>query len=203
VRVEDVDARLVRGEAVPRNAELVEFAALGLGDEQTGEEVVFEDEASHAAVTRADDEGAERELLNLSAFDRHPSVIEVDDADVAGLTWRAVAELGVVAVNEMAVQVERDVVGADHDPVVRAVHEIPDEPRVRGDRVAAIRLRAARMARRRAHSDRQRRCHDQRKSKRAHAGLLSSGDPRASQDVSAAQRVAATSGVNGICADTP
>jgi hypothetical protein len=101
--------------------------------------VVREIEGGEAAVRCAHYERAEGELTDLPAFDRHPVVVEVEDADVARLVGRTVGELGAVAVDDMAVQVERDVVGADHDPVVGAVGEVRDELRVHGDRVAAAR----------------------------------------------------------------
>ena len=75
VRIEQVDAGLVGGQAVPGNAEPVDLAVLGCRDEQAREKVVLQRETAEAAIPSPDDEGAEGELANPPALDRHPVVI--------------------------------------------------------------------------------------------------------------------------------
>src|SRR5215207_2980137 len=48
------------------------------------------------------------------------------------LAWVAVGGRGAVAVDQVAIQVERDAVGADHDAVIRTVDEVLLEGRVQG-----------------------------------------------------------------------
>ena len=56
------------------------------------------------------------------------------------------AESGVViAIDRVAVEVERDVIGGDDDPVVRAVDEVVVERRVGGDRRAAAHVAGGRL----------------------------------------------------------
>ena len=51
-----------------------------------------------------------------------PVMVDAEDPEVAELVVGAtVRDLGAVAVDHVSVEVERDVVGADHDAVVRAV----------------------------------------------------------------------------------
>ena len=65
----------------------------------------------------------------------------VDHAGVAEfLVGIAARSRSPITVNQMAVQVEGDAVGPDHDPVVGAVDEVLVERGVGGDRVAALRL---------------------------------------------------------------
>jgi hypothetical protein len=64
-------------------------------------------------------------------------VAVVEHPDVAELpAGAAPCGRGAVAVDPMAIQVEGDVLGADHDSVVRAVDEVAVERRVRNDRVS-------------------------------------------------------------------
>ena len=84
---------------------------------------------------------AAAELAQRAVHHRDPVVTEVDHPDVTELRLRvAPGSRGTVAVDRVAVQVEGDVVGADHDAVVGAVDEVVVEGRVGGDRVAALGL---------------------------------------------------------------
>ena len=60
-----------------------------------------------------------------------------------------------IAIDPVAVQIERDVVGADHDAVVGAVDEIAAEGGVGCDRVAAVKVtrQSAIAAEKKDHSD--------------------------------------------------
>jgi hypothetical protein len=64
----------------------------------------------------------------------------VDQSDVARLVPGALLDQLAVAGDRVAVQIERDAVGADHDAVVRAVDEVALERRIDGDRLAAADL---------------------------------------------------------------
>ena len=65
----------------------------------------------------------------------------VDDASVAEFLVRIAVRSGSpITVNQMAVQVEGDAVGPDHDPVVGAVDEVLVKRGGGGDCVAAFRL---------------------------------------------------------------
>src|SRR5215218_10315354 len=68
-------------------------------------------------------------------------MLEVGHAKVTDL----VAGPGFVAIDRVAVEIERDVVGSDHDAVARAVHEVAVERRVGGDGVAAAHVARGRL----------------------------------------------------------
>ena len=65
---------------------------------------------------------------------------DVEHPEVAELALGALLERLAVAGDRVAVQIEGDVVGTDHDSVVRAAKEVAVERRVDRDRVAALRL---------------------------------------------------------------
>ena len=69
----------------------------------------------------------------VETFVQHPDVAELD-LQVAAGGRRS------VAVDPMAVQVQRDPGGTDHDAVVRAVLEVAVEGHIGGDRVAAVHM---------------------------------------------------------------
>ena len=99
------------------------------------------EEMSSTRLSRAlTTQDAVRELAHRAVLHRDAIVAVVEHPDVAELVLRAVRELGAVAVDPVAVQIEGDVIGADHDPVVGAVDEVAVERRVGGDRVTALRL---------------------------------------------------------------
>jgi hypothetical protein len=83
-------------------------------------------------------------------------VAVVEHPDVAEPVFGARLELLAVALDAVPVQIEGNVVGADHDAVVRAVEEIAVERRVGGDCVAAAHVAGAGLAARysRGHRDR-------------------------------------------------
>jgi hypothetical protein len=71
-------------------------------------------------------------------------VIDCDHPVVADLILRTVFPQLAVAVDRVAVQIERDVIGADHDSIVWAVDQIAVERRVSDDRVATAHVRRER-----------------------------------------------------------
>jgi hypothetical protein len=64
-------------------------------------------------------------------------VAVIEHTDIADLVLPARFEGFAIAIDGMTVQVEGDVVGTDHDAVVRAIREINVEIRIDRDRVAA------------------------------------------------------------------
>jgi hypothetical protein len=82
-------------------------------------------EITQAVAFRSEHQQSETELRNRPALDRDAVVAVVGHPKVAefllGVTARS---LGPVAVDPVAVQVQRHAVGADQNAVVRAVDEI-------------------------------------------------------------------------------
>src|SRR5215216_732457 len=83
------------------------------------------------------DDHAHFEFTHRAVADRNAIVAVVDHARVAGLPAGTLPERPAVSVDHMTAEVERDVVGADYDPIVRAIHEITIEHSVGGDGNAA------------------------------------------------------------------
>ena len=99
----------------------------------------FLDEARLSSrLSRAPATTTPPEPAHRSVSDGDAVVAVVGDPDVAYLPARAALDRLAVAGDRVTVQVERDVVGADHDAVARAVREVAVERRVRRDRVAAV-----------------------------------------------------------------
>src|SRR5215217_4451303 len=87
--------------------------------------------AQHASV----------ELAHRAAPDGDAVVALVEYPDVTDFgLGLAAGSLGCVAVDQVAVEVEGDPVGADNDPVVWAVEEVGVQRGVGGDRLAAADL---------------------------------------------------------------
>src|ERR671910_1374970 len=115
-----------------------------LGEDSDADELVAgRSNSEHAVVSRPPAQGAEQHPLAEVAHGAVPhgdaAVAVVEQPEVVGLLSGVAADSGGtrVAVDQVAVQIEGDVVCPDHDPVVRAVDEIAVERRVGRDRVAA------------------------------------------------------------------
>ena len=84
--------------------------------------VPFRGDVDDATVACAADPGAAAKSRTEPCFNREPVVAVIEHPDVAELLpGVAAGSGGAVAAHRVAVQIEGDVVGADHDPVVRAV----------------------------------------------------------------------------------
>src|SRR5215210_5641639 len=155
------DAVTVSGHGVPLDPDVVREAAehdpgavVGGGvafdlavrdpaaDEDAAEQVAGGRDTTHAVVAcAAEDLDPIREFPDLAALDRHPVVTtRVLDSNIAirsrepGTVRHPLA----VAVNRVTVQVDRDVVGPDHEPVAPAVGEVVGELDAVRERLPAI-----------------------------------------------------------------
>ena len=121
----------------------VQVVAPERADADPGTAVVADGEVAQAtAAEAAVDAGAE--LLHRAVPDRD-SVVTRGVVDARGLQV-AVARAGLDAVDRVAVQIERYVVGGDHEAVAATVAQVAAQPRVRRDDIAAAddaRLRLA------------------------------------------------------------
>src|SRR5215207_1748689 len=118
--------------------------ASGRADDQDPEEALLRrGNTQQAVVAGPEDEWTDVELAHRAVHDGDPIVAIVAYPDVTepllGVA-RGSGGGGPVTVDSVVVQVERDIVGTDDDPVVGAVDEVVVEGRVGGDRVAALRL---------------------------------------------------------------
>jgi hypothetical protein len=103
--------------AVESEADAV-AASVDLG--VAGDEVptpLFDRDAQHPVVAGAADEHADGEAADRAVTHGDPVMTDAEDPEVAELVVGAVRELGAVAVDHVAVEVEGDIVGADHDAV--------------------------------------------------------------------------------------
>ena len=92
----------------------------------------------------ADGEDADRELAHRAVLHGDAIVAIVEDADIAERVFVGTArKLGAVAVDRVAVQIEGDVVGPDHDALVWTVAEIPVKRRVLPDLLPAAYVASA------------------------------------------------------------
>src|SRR4051812_29410086 len=88
-------------------------------------------------VARIPDEYADIELAHGTVLDGDAIVTDRDDPAITDLVQGAGRKRGSVAVDGVAVQVERDAVSTNHDAVVSTVDQVAVEPRIHGDLVAA------------------------------------------------------------------
>ena len=129
------------GSDVVASRAVADQASHSVAEREAEELVLLRGEVEHAIVAGADNEDADPELAQRSALYGDPIVAVVGHPDVTGLLpGVAPGRRRAVSVDPVAVEIEGDVVSADHDPVVRAVDEVAVEPRVGGDRVAALGL---------------------------------------------------------------
>jgi hypothetical protein len=112
-------------------------------------------------VSRFEHEHAKAEARDRAVLDRDAVVAVVGNPEVAELLRTRVDQRAVTA-ERVAVQIEGDVVGADHDPVVRAVEKVAVERRVGGDRLAAAGLLASGLGAAQSHEGNDREGHDHR-----------------------------------------
>ena len=104
--------------------------------EQASENVVRGRETAEAIVARLEYEYGGRKVSDGAVLDRDPVVAGgVVDAVIAGI--ELVAAEHAVTVDRVPVQIERDVVRPDHDPVARAVGQVAVELRIAADRGTA------------------------------------------------------------------
>jgi hypothetical protein len=93
------------------------------------------------------DPDTDAELADCSAHDGEPVMAaKVGHADVTPITLRAGGDRRAVAVNGVAVEIQGDVVGTDHDAVVGAVDQVAVQGRVGGNGVAAAHVACQRRA---------------------------------------------------------
>ena len=131
---------------------------------------VGEDHAERGVVRRGDtlnpvfapaNGDADIETAHGAVLDRHAGVAgDVGDAEVANSFVEAGPGRYAVAADRVAVQVERDVVRTDHDPVARAAGEIAVERCVRSNDRAAAQLGNRRGRGSRADRGHDRECRD-------------------------------------------
>jgi hypothetical protein len=116
--------------------------ALDLGsrrvrDHKARKHVPGDQQIQQSIVPRLQNQDAQSKFAYRAALDRHPAVPVVDHPIITDLIVGAVFGQLAIAVDPVAVEIEGDVVSANHDPVVWAVDQVAVQRRVGGDGVAA------------------------------------------------------------------
>ncbi len=130
---------VIDGEPVTDDPALAEAEVVGAEDREPVEVIVRRGDSPQRVLLRPADQDPKPELPELAVHDHEPGVAaRVVDARVADLPPPALPDELVVTVDRVPVEVEGNVVGADHDPVVRAVDQVAVKLRVGLDLVAAV-----------------------------------------------------------------
>ena len=136
---------VIDGESVTDDPALAEQEALG-AEHRNPVEVVVGRRDPPQRIPRPLPPGSRTRLPNMSVLHHKPGVpTGVVDPRVADLQSPAVGDELVVAVERVPVDIQGDAVGADDDPVVRAVDQVAVKRRVGLDLVAAAQLAGGRL----------------------------------------------------------